>query len=214
MNIEKTTNEVVEWVRNIFKKNNKNIVIGISGGKDSTVTAKICVEAVGKDRILGVIIPNGIMNDMDTAGDICKYLNITPNVVNIAMSYLTILEQIQKCDINLTEQTKINLAPRLRMSVLYAVAQSSNALVVNTSNFSERYIGYSTLYGDGVGDFAPLFNLTVWEVIQIGRCLGIPEEFLLKPPSDGLTGKTDEDNLGFSYDVLDKYLLTGKIEDM
>jgi NAD+ synthase len=112
-----------------------------------------------------------------------------------------------------SKQTRINMAPRLRMTTLYAISQSNNGRVVNTCNLSEDWVGYSTRYGDAAGDFSPLGGLTVQEVVAIGKVLGLPIELVEKAPSDGLTGLTDEDNLGFTYAVLDKYIRTGVCED-
>jgi len=211
---------VVEWIKKFFEENGPgcNAVLGISGGKDSSVAAALCVEALGKDRVIGVLMPNGEQSDIDMSRLLVKHLGI-PNIeVNIHEGFEGVLAGITKgkadgMSVELSNQTIINLAPRLRMATLYAVSQSMNGRVVNTCNFSEDWVGYSTRYGDAAGDFSPLGRLTVQEVKAIGRVLGLPDVLVDKAPSDGLTGKTDEDNLGFTYEMLDRYLREGVIED-
>lgn len=216
----KTKDEVVAWIRDFFEKNGKgcNAVLGISGGKDSSVCAALCVEALGKDRVIGVLMPNGEQADIDMSRLLVEHLGIAHIVVNIKDSYDGMLNAIRGgekhgMDPELSSQTTINLAPRLRMAAVYAVSQSMNGRVVNTCNQSEDWVGYSTRYGDAAGDFSPLGHLTVQEVKAIGRELGLPGVLVDKAPSDGLCGKTDEDNLGFTYAMLDKYLREGIIDD-
>ncbi len=211
----KIKDECVLWIRDFFEKNGPecNAVLGISGGKDSSVAAAICVEALGKDRVIGVLMPNGEQSDIDEAYKLVRHLDIEYHVINIKEAFDGIINSMPKT-LELSKQTMINLAPRLRMSTLYAVSQSRNGRVVNTCNLSEDWVGYSTRYGDAAGDFSPFCNLTVTEVKAIGKVLGVPEELVEKAPSDGLTGKTDEDNLGFTYAQLDKYIRTGEIEDL
>jgi len=211
------TNELLEWLREWFLKNGKdcNAIIGISGGKDSTVTAALCVSALGKDRVIGVMMPNGNQKDINDSIKVCEILGIKNYTVNIKDTVDTLLNTIKLSGVNeLTNQTIINLPPRVRMSTLYAISQSNNGRVINTCNLSEDWVGYSTRYGDSAGDLAPLAKLTVDEVRKIGLELGLPYDLVYKIPSDGLCGKTDEDNLGFTYEVLDKYLRTGICEDL
>ena len=206
----------VAWIRDFFEKNGKgcNCVIGISGGKDSSVVAALCVEALGKDRVIGVLMPNGEQSDIDVAQRLVEFLEITGITVNIGPVIQAVTQGVQSAlPEGLSDQTAVNLPPRIRMAVLYAVSQSKNGRVANTCNLSEDWVGYSTRYGDSVGDFSPLSELTVTEVKQIGKAAGLPDEFIDKVPSDGLCGKSDEDNLGFSYEVLDRYIRTGEIED-
>lgn len=213
---EKTTKEIIKWIRDFFEENGKdcNAVIAISGGKDSSVTAALCVKALGRDRVFGVLLPNGEQADIDKAELLVNYLGINYTVINIKESYDAIMLAMQdNLDIEISRQTVINLPPRIRMSVTYAVSQSMNGRVANTGNLSEDWVGYSTRYGDGAGDFAPLAKLTVQEVKAVGRVLGLPDELVDKVPADGLSGLTDEDNLGFTYAVLDKYIRTGICED-
>lgn len=211
---KKVKNELVNWIRKTFEENGKNCnaVIGISGGKDSTVVAALCVEALGKDRVFGVLMPNGVQKDIEDSYAVVKHLGIKSAEINIGGAYQAIIKEIES-KIEVKEQSIINLPPRLRMSTLYAVSQSLNGRVINTSNRSEAWVGYSTRYGDSVGDFAPLLNLTVSQVRAIGRELDLPVHLVDKIPSDGLSGKSDEDKLGFTYDVLDEYLLTGVCRD-
>lgn len=210
----KVKNDCVAWIREFFQNNGPdcNAVIGISGGKDSSVAAALCVEALGKDRVVGVLMPQGVQADIDAAYKLVEHLGIRHYEINIKAAVEGILNAMPQ-DLPLTEQTKINISPRVRMTTLYAVSQSCNGRVVNTCNLSEDWVGYSTRYGDAAGDFSPLCMLTVTEVKEIGRLLGLPEELVEKTPIDGLCGKTDEENLGFTYAVLDRYIRTGEIDD-
>lgn len=210
----KIKNECVEWIREFFLENGPdcNAVIGISGGKDSSVAAALCVEAIGKDRVIGVLMPCGEQADIDCAYKLCNHLGIKHFVVNVKDAIEGLKSNIPE-DIVLSNQSIINLPPRIRMSTLYAVSQSVNGRVVNTCNLSEDWVGYSTRYGDAAGDFSPLSQLTVTEVKEIGRVLGLPIDLVDKTPIDGLCGKSDEENLGFTYAELDIYIRTGKMDD-
>lgn len=207
-------NKCVEWIKDFFEKNGKdcNAVVGISGGKDSSIVAALCVEALGKDRVIGVLMPNGEQSDISYSYFLCGNLDIEFITVPIENAVNGVLNAMKE-NVDISTQTLINLPARIRMSTLYAVSQSMNGRVANTCNLSEDWVGYSTRYGDAAGDFSPLSNLTVTEIKQIGRVLGLPNNLIDKIPTDGLCGKTDEDNLGFAYDVLDKYIRTGEIED-
>lgn len=208
------TAQAVQWIRDFFEQNGKgcNAVIGISGGKDSSIVAALCVEALGKDRVIGVLMPQGVQPDIDMARLLVEHLGIKHYVVNIGAAVEAVKNAIGD-ELNLTSQSLQNLPPRIRMSTLYAVSQSCNGRVANTCNLSEDWVGYSTRYGDSVGDFSPLSNLTVTEIKQIGHHLGLPHCLVEKTPIDGLCGKTDEENLGFSYAVLDRYIREGIIDD-
>ncbi len=213
-NAEKIKNQCVLWIREFFENNGKdcNAVVGISGGKDSSVAAALCVEALGKDRVIGVLMPQGNQHDIDMAHLLCNHLGIKNYVINIKDAVDAVVNAFPK-EIEMTSQTIQNIPPRIRMSTLYAVSQSVNGRVCNTCNLSEDWVGYSTRYGDSVGDFSPLSHLTVTEVKEIGRVLGLPEVLVEKTPIDGLCGKTDEENLGFTYAELDVYIRTGVIKD-
>ena len=206
-------NECVEWIREFFRENGPdcNAVVGISGGKDSSVSAALCVEALGKDRVIGVLMPCGVQHDIDMAELLVKHLDIKHYTVNIKDAVEGLSSALP---FELSDQSRINMPPRIRMATVYAVAQSFNGRVVNTCNLSEDWVGYATRYGDAAGDFSPLSNLTVQEVKAIGKVLGLPDVLVNKVPIDGLCGKTDEDNLGFTYAELDRYIRTGEIEDM
>jgi len=214
-NAVQVKNEIVEWIRGWFEENGKgcSAVLGISGGKDSSVVAALCVEALGKDRVVGVLMPNGEQFDIDVSKALVEHLGIRSVIINIHEAYQGMMKQLEASLDEVSHQTVCNLPPRLRMSAVYAVAQSVNGRVANTCNLSEDWVGYSTRYGDSVGDFSPLSLLTVQEVKEVGRALGLPEMFVDKVPIDGLCGKTDEDNLGFSYATLDYYIRTGICED-
>lgn len=212
-NAVETKDKCVEWIRNFFEENGKgcNAIVGISGGKDSSIVAALCVEALGKDRVIGVLMPCGVQHDIDMAELLVKHLDIKHYVVNIKDA----VEGLKGAfPFEMSEQSRVNLSPRIRMATLYAVAQSHNGRVANTCNMSEDWVGYSTRYGDAAGDFSPCANITVTEMRQIGRVLGLPDVLVDKTPIDGLCGKTDEENLGFTYAELDTYIRTGKIDDM
>ncbi len=213
-NAKKIKDECVLWIQNFFEQHGKgcNAVVGISGGKDSSIAAALCVEALGKDRVIGVLMPKGEQHDIDMAYLLVEHLGIKHYVVNIKNAVDGILNNFPK-ELTMTEQAQNNLPPRIRMSTLYAISQCCNGRVCNTCNLSEDWVGYSTRYGDSVGDFSPLSHLTVTEVKEIGRLLNLPAVLVDKVPIDGLCGKTDEENLGFTYDELDRYIRTGFIED-
>ncbi len=213
-NAQKVKDDCVQWIKDFFEKNGPgcNAVLGISGGKDSSIAAALCVEALGADRVIGVLMPNGEQHDIDCAYAICNHLGIKHYLVNIKDAFDGIINSFPE-GLEITQQTRNNLPPRIRMATLYAISQSCNGRVVNTCNLSEDWVGYSTRYGDSVGDFSPLSRLTVNEVKQIGYLLNVPRNLVDKIPIDGLCGKTDEDNLGFTYAELDRYIRTGEIED-
>ena len=208
----KAKNECVDWIRGFFETNGAgcNAVVGISGGKDSSTVAALCVEALGRERVIGVLMPNGVQPDYDAALSLVTLLRIRYFTVNIEAAVNGLKEAIPFA---LSEQSRINLPARIRMAALYAVSQSHNGRVANTCNLSEDWVGDATRYGDGAGDFSPCSRLTVQEVKAIGRVLGLPEQLVEKTPIDGLSGKTDEESLGFTYEELDRYIRIGKVSD-
>ena len=221
-NAQAVKDQCVQWIRDWFAENDKvcNAVVGVSGGKDSSVVAALCVEALGKDRVIGVLMPNGYQPDIADSKAVVEHLGIRYMMVNIngaitelynAIHYnnFTYAAGADNMSVKISDQTKVNLPPRIRMATLYAVSQSCNGRVANTCNLSEDWVGYSTRWGDSVGDFAPLAQLTSEEVSEIGLACGLPREFTHKTPADGLCGKTDEENLGFSYAVLNRYIREG-----
>lgn len=207
-NVEKITADLINWVRTYFEKTaspDTKAVLGISGGKDSSVAAAVCVKALGKDRVIGVLMPKGEQSDIDCSQLLVNTLGIQNYTVNIGETVNTLTNELEK-HITLTNQAVINTPARIRMTTVYAVAACAGGRVVNTCNLSEDWVGYSTKFGDAAGDFSPLSTLTVTEVIQVGDYLGLPYQLVHKVPIDGLCGKTDEENLGFTYAELDRYI--------
>ncbi len=205
---KKTANDLTEWIRDYFKSSaspQTKAVIGISGGKDSSVAAAVCVQALGKERVIGIMMPQGVQTDIDYSRRVCDFLDIKAYTINIGDTVASFMDELKK-HMELTPQAVINTPARIRMTTLYAAAASLGGRVVNTCNLSEDWVGYSTKYGDAAGDFSPLSDLTVTEVLAVGDELGLPYDIVHKVPTDGLCGKTDEENLGFTYAMLDRYI--------
>lgn len=206
--------KLVAWIRDWFEENGKacNAVIGISGGKDSTICCALLCEAIGKDRVIGILMPNGVQHDIDVSKEVCEYYGIKHFVVNIRETVDGYKKMLQDNGIEISNQTAYNIPPRVRMTTLYAFSQSMNGRVVNTSNLSEDYVGWMTMFGDAAGDFSPLSFLTVTEVRKLGYEIGVPAKWVDKAPEDGLVGTTDEDALGVTYNQIDEYITTGELQ--
>ena len=205
---KKTANDLTEWIRDYFKSTaspETKAAIGISGGKDSSVAAAICVQALGKERVIGIMMPQGVQTDIDYSRRVCDFLDIKAYTINIGATVASFMDELKK-HMEMTSQAIINTPARIRMTTLYAAAAALGGRVVNTCNLSEDWVGYSTKYGDAAGDFSPLSDLTVTEVLAVGDELGLPYDIVHKVPTDGLCGKTDEENLGFTYAMLDRYI--------
>lgn len=207
----------IAWIQNWFAENGPSspAVIGISGGKDSSTVAALCVKALGKDRVFGVLMPDGEQKDIDVSRRVVEFLGIRSAVIDIHSTVEAVKHSVAEGlkDASFSTQSLTNIPPRVRMTTLYAVSQTMNGRVSNNCNRSENYVGYSTIFGDAAGDFSPLANLTVAEVKEVGRALGLPVEFVEKVPADGLSDRTDEDAFGFTYEALDTYILTGVCEE-
>lgn len=213
---KETKDKIVQWIKDFFEENGKNhiAVIGMSGGKDSSIVAALCVEALGKDRVFGVLMPQGRQLDIGYAREICNYLDINCTIIPIGVAVNVLEYEIDtSMCMEATAQCKSNLPARIRMATLYDVAYRVNGRVANTCNLSETLLGWETRWGDAVGDFAPIKDLTVEEVKAVGYELGIPKKFIEKIPTDGLCSSDDEDALGFKYSVMDRYTRTGEIHD-
>lgn len=212
--MKKVINDINEFIKTyVSNAGAQGVVLGMSGGKDSFVVAKLCADAIGKENVFGLILPNGKMKDIDIAKEECEYLGINfeiQNIENIFNEYKNNVNNLSGTE-ELNSVAEINLAPRIRMIMLYTFAANKKLLVVNTSNLSEIMIGYTTKWGDSVGDFAPIADLTKTEVCEIGLLLGLPEKFVNKTPDDGLSGKSDEDKIGFTYAELDDFIRNGNI---
>jgi len=213
---KKVKKQIVDWIADYFRNNASPetiAVIGISGGKDSSIVAALCVEALGKNRVLGVLMPQGEQHDIDVSYGLCKTLDISYVEINIKEPVQTLYDGITLAGLELNNIAAFNTPARIRMAALYAVSGIVGGRVANTSNLSEDWVGYATKFGDAAGDFSPLSDLTVAEVKAIGREIGLPDKYIDKTPIDGLCGKTDEDSLGFTYAVLDRYIREGVCED-
>ena len=210
--------EIIDaFIKNYFVDNgtpNTKAVIGISGGKDSTIAAALLVRALGKDRVIGVRMPNGYQTDAQDAAEVCAILGIQSYLINIGDTYNHLCAEFTGTGLPINAQIETNTPARLRMAALYMVAAAVGGRVCNTGNASERFIGYTTKYGDLAGDFALLSDLTVREIYAIGDYLELPMDLVHKHPADGMSGKTDEDNTGIPYDAIDDFLLQGIIPDM
>lgn len=212
MDIEKIYNDCLKWIQNYV--GTKKVIIGISGGTDSSVAAALCCKALGKENVIGVLMPNGDQHDIDYSKKLINHLgikNYTINIDTIVNSMTNAIDTAANISSNKNYCYKTNTPARIRMTILYGFAALEGALVVNTCNRSENYIGYSTKYGDHAGDFSPLWNLTKFEIRLIGKILNLPDELIYKIPEDGMSGKSDEENFGFTYEELDAYLLWGVI---
>lgn len=214
-NAKKVKDDIVNWIKDWFENNGYGCkaVVGISGGIDSSTVAALCCEALGNDNVIGVLMPQGEQKDIADSIKLIEVLDMDAVEIDIMESVSNIIKEMILNGMGVTEQTIINLPARIRMATLYAVSQSVKGRVANTSNLSESWVGYDTRYGDSVGDFSPLFNLTKTEVRLIAKELGLPDELVNKTPTDGLCGFTDEDRFGFTYEVLDRYIRTGAIDD-
>lgn len=203
------TRNCVNWTKSILEKNHQTkVVIGISGGKDSSVVAAICAKAIGPENVIGVMMPNGEQKDIADSQSLIAHLGIKSTTVNIGNAFNDLCNDIN-LGVELSYDTKTNLPARLRMSTLYAVAQTVGGFVANTCNLSEDTVGYATLYGDNAGSFAAISKLTTEEVMEIGDDLGLPFELVHKVPIDGLQPKTDEDKLGFTYHEVNELIRRG-----
>lgn len=211
--------KVIEWIKDYFEKNGKGCkaIIGISGGTDSSVVAALLVRALGKENVVGVLMPNGRQHDIDMSYALVSYLDIPHYEINIEGSVNALRKSVEEATGIQTSDKPIyytNTPARIRMSVLYGVSALLGGRVANTCNLSEDYIGYSTKFGDAAGDFSPISDFTKTEVRELGRELGLPEKFIVKIPEDGMSGMSDEEKLGFTYATLDRYIRTGEIDDL
>ena len=205
-----------DWYKWAEETGAKKFIVGLSGGKDSSIVATLAVKIFGAENVIGVAMPNGMMGkeDVDLVASLCSELGLKYGInyfnASIGEACDSILAELNSWDtIKASKDTKVNLPARLRMVTLYAFAQSLGARVICTGNLSENMVGYATIYGDHAGAYAPLADLTVQEVIQLGEWLGLDRKYTRKVPDDGLCGQTDEDKLGFTYEDLDKLIRYG-----
>lgn len=209
--VKNATETLIKDIKEWFDKNGptSTAILGISGGKDSSIAAALCVKALGVDRVIGVMLPDGEQKDISDSIKLCEFLGIKNFTINIHPALEESFNRLKELNIEITEQCRQNMPPRERTKMIRAICQCYNGRMINTCNWSEDFIGYYTIGGDSDGDVAPLGKLTKTEVVQIGHYLGLPKELIDKTPSDGLCGKTDEDNFGFTYEALDNYIRKG-----
>jgi len=211
---------IINWIQNYFKENGSNetkTIIGISGGVDSLICTQLCIDALGKDRVIGILIPDSsnsnYQKDYEDGMNICKLLDIEYYSIDINRTknslYLQFTNQ-QKISTPLNSVVKYNTPARLRMTALYMIGAQLGGRVVNTCNLSETYVGYDTKWGDNAGDFAPIASFTKTEIKQIGLALDLPKHLINRTPDDGMCGQSDEDRFGFTYEQLDKYIRNNK----
>lgn len=229
-NLEKIKTNILGWLEEYKERTHcKGVVLGLSGGKDSTVVAMLSKKIWG-ENVFGVLMPNGEQKDISDALAVAQALKIDHRIVNIETVYNSLVHVVENRIVEtpagrdfadncpkITEKAKTNIPPRLRMTVLYAIAQTLGYRVIGTGNYSESYVGWCTKWGDTACDLNPLAAITCTEVIALGKNLakefGLDTKYITKAPSDGLTGKSDEDNFGFTYATLDEYIRTGECKD-
>lgn len=207
VDIKETHKKIVDYIKFWFAdKGDAPAVIGISGGKDSTICAALLAEALGKDRVIGVMMPNGIQKDIDDSEKVIEHLGIKRTLINIEDAYEALRQQFLSDGHNPDGKPlyTTNTPARLRMTALYGIAAIYGGFVCNTCNLSESIVGWETYGGDGFGDFSPIGKLTKTEVVALGEELGLPKELIYKIPSDGMCGSSDEEKMGFTYEELDK----------
>ena len=200
---EKIKDDVLDFTS---KVGTKKVVLGISGGKDSSIIAKLMAKILGPENVYGIMMPNGLQKDISDSMQAIKESGINSHAIDISNAYNAIIDQLHFNGIKESKDTAINLPPRIRMSVLFAIAQTVGGIALCSDNLSEYVLGYSTFGGDGFGCYAPLKELTVTEVVALGDWLGVSENLCHKIPSDGLQEQTDEDRLGLRYADLDNFI--------
>lgn len=205
--------KIVSWIQECVKKAGaKGVVIGNSGGKDSAIVIALASKALGKENVLTVGMPcQSKEKDLEDAKLVAQTFGVKILEINLTDTYEKLEEEInKKMEVELNKEAKINIKPRLRMTTLYAIAQSHNYLVMGTGNLCEAMVGYTTKWGDSASDFNPIANFTVDEVLKMGEILGVPEKIIRKAPSDGLSDKSDEEKMGITYKEVAEYIETGK----
>lgn len=214
-NIQKVIVNIKNWIKDYVKQSGADgVVVGNSGGKDSATVIALAVEALGKSNVITIGMPcNSVNKDLEDAKIVADKFNVKFIEIELTDIYTRLEKAIESAiKEDLTEESKINIKPRLRMTTLYAIAQTYNYLVIGTGNLCERMVGYTTKWGDSASDFNPIANFTVEEVIQIGEYLGVPEDIIKKSPSDGISGKADEERMGVTYKQISEYIETGKTD--
>lgn len=215
MDARHVTGQLVDWIRTrVLAANSKGTVLGLSGGIDSAVVAALCRRAF-EDSTLGVMMPcHSMPQDEEDARLVAAALGLETARVDLTGTYDVLMSAIEQATGNqLMRLAQANTKARLRMTTLYGIAATRSALVVGTGNRSELTIGYFTKHGDSGVDMLPIGGLVKAQVFELAAHLGIPEKIIRKAPSAGLwEGQTDEQEMGFTYAALDRYILTGQAE--
>ena len=215
-NFEVEIKDRVEFIRRVVESAGADgVVYGNSGGKDSALTGILCKMACADT--VGLIMPCGTKrnykSDKDDAETIAKQFDIAKRVIDLSAVKADFISAL-KGNTRFNDSVFANIAPRLRMIALYAVAANENRLVAGTGNLSERYMGYFTKWGDGAYDFNPIADLTVTEIYEFLRYLNVPDSLINKAPSAGLfDDQTDEGEMGVSYQNIDGFLLAGAVNE-
>lgn len=220
----KARDNLVAGIRKIAREQGfTKVVLGISGGKDSTVCAALCARALGKENVYGVMLPDGEQKDISDSVRVCNALGIRQRTINIGAMHhelrrltdqLSIAAAPDEFSIPYDRESDVNVGPRLRMTTLRYIAQALGARLVGTGNLSEITVGYCTKDGDTSSDFALLAGLTSVEVVEVGLTLEeLPRDLVVKTPSDGLSGKSDEERLGVTYQDIHAYIRMGTCGD-
>ena len=216
MELKNYLKDIEKFLKNYLENNGMNTyVLGVSGGVDSSLCAALARNAVGKDKLHCLIVPiDSAKEDIEDALTLVKDLDLKYDIIDASETFHTYLKDFEKCCMSFDRSTLGNLKARMRMSILYAVAQNERGLVIGTDNADERCVGYFTKYGDGACDILPIAHLVKAEVVEASKILGIRTSLAERVPTAGLyEGQTDEKEMGVSYKDLDAYVLGKEVNE-